>query len=146
MSRVSADPDTNALVFVVVVTYGVFFFLLGVSGFSVLLLCFLQLVSRCVEFGGLWIDFLKIKFEKNLAAISSKIFPPLYLAGTPITERPPTTWYYPIGYRTLFPFTQPLFPLCDLVWIIHTDLFSDLLKFPFSVSRSLANSFLFQIL
>ena len=32
-------------------------------------------MSRCVEFGGLWIDFLKIKFEKNLATISCKIFP-----------------------------------------------------------------------
>ena len=43
-------------------------------------------MSRCVEFGGLWIDFLKIKFEKNLAAISSKIFPPFYLSVTPITD------------------------------------------------------------
>ena len=58
----------------------------------------------------------------------------------------PATWYYPTGYTTLFPFTQSLFPLCDLVWIIPTDLFSNWLKFSFSVSRSLANSFSYQIL
>lgn len=90
-------------------------------------------------------DFLKIKLEKNLAAISSKIFPHFIFLGLQL-QMHPSTWYYPLGYSALFPFTHSLFPLCDLVWIIHTDLFSNRLKFSFSMSRSLANSFLFQIL
>lgn len=63
---------------------------------KILVFCFQQFVTWCVFFvfillGICWIWgsmhwFFKIKFEKNLATISSNIFSPLYLSGIQLTH------------------------------------------------------------
>lgn len=120
--------------------------------------CFQQFVPKCVcgflfsffillgfvEFGDLRGYFLK-KIWENFGHYFCNIFSPCYLSGVQSCTCH-ITWCYPTGHKHWFLFFQPFLPLCDLVWIIHIDLSSSSLEVSFAVTRSLANTFLFQIL